>query len=414
MASLRKKVVFKNKHGLDLAGLMELPSAEPVGVVLFAHCFTCGKDITSASRIARALSARGFAVLRFDFTGLGSSDGDFANTNFTSNVDDLLSAVEYLEEHYGAPDVLVGHSLGGAAVLAAAGQVPSCRAVVTIAAPASPAHVIHHFEDRLHEIEGQGEAEVNLGGRPFCIQHQFIQDLQEQSQEERVSKLGKALLVFHSPVDTTVSISEAATIYGWAMHPKSFVSLENADHLLSRAVDAEYVADTLGAWAKRYLFDGSNTASDSAANRVGSGEVLIGEKNQRFTRNVITDDHQWLADEPASMGGDNFGPDPYEMLLASLGACTSMTMRMYANRKEWPVQDIYVSLRHERRHGEDCAECTEEGQDGRMELLHRSIRIEGDDLTDDQRARLLEIADKCPVHRTLESSPKITTVLDNE
>ena len=412
MASLRKKVVFKNKQGLDLAGLMELPSSEPVGVVLFAHCFTCGKDVTSASRISRALSARGFAVLRFDFTGLGSSDGDFANTNFTSNTEDLLSAVEYLSEHYGAPDILVGHSLGGAAVLAVAGHVPSCRAVVTIGAPAAPSHVIHHFEDQLDKIENDGRAEVNLGGRPFSIQHQFVQDLQKQSQEERVHNLGKALLIFHSPVDATVSINEAATIYKWAMHPKSFVSLENADHMLSRGVDAEYVADTLGTWAKRYLLSDSSSSSDTTGKSVNSGQVLIAEKNRRFTRNVMTDDHQWLADEPASLGGDNFGPDPYEMLLASLGACTSMTMRMYANRKEWPVEDIYVSLQHERRHGEDCQECFEDGRDGKMEVLHRSIRIEGDALTEEQRERLIEIADKCPVHRTLESNPVIKTTLD--
>ena len=253
MPSLRKKIVFKNKQGLELAGLMELPSREPAGVVLFAHCFTCGKDISSASRISRALADRGFAVLRFDFTGLGSSDGDFANTNFTSNVEDLLSAAEYLSEEYSAPDILVGHSLGGAAVLAVAGELPSCKAVVTIGAPATPAHVVHHFEDKLEQIENEGEMEVDLGGRPFRIQHQFVKDLQEQRQSERVNKLGKALLIFHSPVDSTVSINEAASIYQWAMHPKSFVSLENADHLLSRAADAEYVADTVVAWTKRYL-----------------------------------------------------------------------------------------------------------------------------------------------------------------
>ena len=412
MPSLRKKVVFKNKQGLDLAGLMELPPSEPAGVVLFAHCFTCGKDVTSASRISRALGARGFAVMRFDFTGLGSSDGDFANTNFTSNVDDLLAAVDYLSEHYGAPDILVGHSLGGAAVLAVASEVPSCRAVVTIGAPAAPSHVIHHFEDHLDQIEVDGQAEVDLGGRPFCIQHQFIQDLQEQNQQERVSKLGKALLVFHSPIDTTVSINEAATIYQWAKHPKSFVSLESADHLLSRAVDADYVADTLSAWAKRYLQDATVSVKEGEGEAIGSGHVLVAEKNRRFTRNVLTDDHRLLADEPPKLGGDNFGPDPYELLLASLGACTSMTMRMYANRKEWPVEDIYVSLEHERRHGDDCQECFEDGRDGKMEVLHRSIRIEGDALTSEQRQRLLEIADKCPVHRTLESNPVIKTTLD--
>lgn len=412
MASLRKKIVFKNKLGLDLAGLMELPPVEPVGIVLFAHCFTCGKDVTSASRISRALAARGFAVLRFDFTGLGSSDGDFANTNFTSNVDDLLSAVEYLTEHYSAPDILMGHSLGGAAVLAVADQVPSCVAVVTIGAPATPAHVIHHFENDLKRIESEGEIEVDLGGRPFRIQHQFVKDLQEQTQQDRVRNLGKALLIFHSPVDTTVSINEAATIYQWAMHPKSFVSLENADHLLSRAVDAEYVADTVGAWVKRYFLKPSTESPKPHEKPPKSGHVLISEKNQRFTRNVITDDHQWLADEPANVGGNNFGPDPYEMLLASLGTCTSMTMRMYANRKGWPIDDIYVTLKHERQHVEDCTDCIDEGHNGQVDVLHRSIRIEGSDLTEGQVNRLLEIADKCPVHRTLENKLLVKTALD--
>ena len=414
MSSLRKKVVFKNKEGSDLAGLMELPATEPVGVVLFAHCFTCGKDVSSASRISRALAGHGFAVLRFDFTGLGSSDGDFANTNFTSNIDDLLSAVAFLEAEYSAPDILVGHSLGGAAVLAVAASVPSCKAVVTIGAPATPAHVTHHFSNKLADIKKEGEIEVDLGGRPFRIQQQFVEDIQEQDQEKRIHKLGKALLIFHSPIDATVSINEAATIYQWAVHPKSFVSLENADHLLSRGVDAKYVADTLVAWITRFLPKDQAVPADTSSSLPAQGQVLVSEKNQRFTRNIMTDDHQWLADEPSSFGGDNFGPDPYEMLLASLGACTSMTMRMYANRKGWPVDDIHVSLHYERKHGDDCTECFEDGREGKLDLITRSVRFEGDNLTAEQKDRLLEIADKCPVHRTLENQPLIKTVLDDK
>ena len=411
MASLRKKIVFKNQQGLDLAGLMELPSSEPKGMVLFAHCFTCGKDVTSASRISRALALQGFGVLRFDFTGLGSSDGDFANTNFSSNVGDLLAAVDFLSKEYRAPEVLIGHSLGGAAVLSVASDVPSCKAVVTIGAPASPDHVMHHFQDQLEQIEKDGQAEVSLGGRPFHIQHQFVEDLRAQNQQQRVRNLGKALLIFHSPIDSTVSVNEAASIYEWAMHPKSFVSLDNADHLLTKAKDAEYVAETVVAWVRRYLIEDSETAD--AGDKINSGNVLVAEKNQRFTRNVITDDHHWLADEPAKVGGDNFGPDPYELLLASLGACTSMTMRMYANRKKWPVEDIYVSLRHERKHSDDCEGCSEaEKRESRMDVLYRDVRIEGASLTDEQRDRLLEIADKCPVHKTLENNPVIHTALD--
>ncbi len=424
MATLRKKVVFQNHQGQSLAGLMELPADSPVGVALFAHCFTCGKDISSASRISRALANRGFAVLRFDFTGLGSSDGDFANTNFSSNVADLVAATEFLREEYSAPDILIGHSLGGAAVLAVAEHVPEAKAVVTIGSPATPSHVIHHFEDKLEQIELEGEAEVDLGGRPFRIQQQFVTDLQSQAQQQRVGKLRKALLIFHSPVDQTVPVEDAAVIYGWARHPKSFVSLDDADHLLSRAADAEYVADTLVAWIKRYLPDHSLSevsekrsgqvlieGNQTAGTHVANGQLLVAEKNLRFTRHIMTDDHQWYADEPMDVGGDNQGPDPYELLLASLGACTSMTMRMYANRKDWPVEQIYVSLRHENVHSDDCLNCDYKGEPRKLDVLHRDIRIEGDSLTQEQREKLLEIANKCPVHRTLHNHPVVLSRL---
>lgn len=406
-SSQRQRVKFQNQNGNELAGLLELPASTPLGYVLFAHCFTCGKDISSASRIARALAAKGYAVLRFDFTGLGSSDGDFANTNFSSNVEDLVAAASFLREELAAPDILIGHSLGGAAVLAAAEQIPESKSVVTIGAPATPAHVIHNFEGHLDKIEKQGLAEVNLGGRPFTIKQQFVEDLKEQSQEERVKNLKRSLLIFHSPTDATVSIDEAAKIYSWAKHPKSFVSLHGADHLLTKQVDAEYVADTIVAWVKRYL-SGAEATSEEV--KVDGGNVLVGEKNQRFTRSVYTDDHHWFADEPTRVGGDNRGPDPYEMLLAGLGACTSMTMRMYANRKDLPVDDIYVSLSHKREHSEDCQECNNQ----QLDVIERTIRIEGDKLNPEQRARLLEIADKCPVHRTLENKIEVRTTEDTE
>jgi putative redox protein len=396
-----------------LAGLLELPPGSPQGYALFAHCFTCGKDATSASRISRALAGRGYAVLRFDFTGLGSSDGDFANTNFSSNVEDLIAATEFLRSKFAAPKILIGHSLGGAAVLAAARHVPEAVAVVTIGAPASPAHVIHNFAEHVRTIERLGVAEVNLGGRPFTIRRQFIEDLKEQRQEEVIAGLRKPLLIFHSPVDTTVSIAEAAKIYAWARHPKSFVSLENADHLLTKPADAEYVADTLLAWVKRYLQDASEAAGGTARHpSVNMGQVLVAERNHRFTRSIFTDDHQWLADEPRAAGGDSRGPDPYELLLAALGACTSMTMRMYANRKEWPVQDIYVSLSHARTHSDDCLECGHDGDPQLLDQIERVIRIEGDQLTEEQRQRLLTIANSCPVHRTLTNKIVVSTRLD--
>ncbi|MEM7015809.1 MAG: bifunctional alpha/beta hydrolase/OsmC family protein [Pseudomonadota bacterium] len=403
MASNRQKVTFKNNAGQQLAGLLELPGSTPRAFALFAHCFTCGKDINSASRISRALAAQGIAVMRFDFTGLGSSDGDFANTNFSSNVEDLLSAAQYLTNEWQAPSIMIGHSLGGAAVLTAADKLPDVKAVVTIGAPATPAHVVHNFQAHLEEINTQGFAEVNLAGRPFTIKKQFLDDVQEQPQEKLIANLRRPLLVFHSPTDAIVDVDEARKIYTWAKHPKSFISLDKADHLLSKATDAQYVAETIAAWSKRYL-----VVDDETRPPVTQGQVLVAEKNQQFTRSIYTDHHSWMADEPLSVGGQNLGPDPYEMLLASLGACTSMTMRMYANRKKWPVQDIYVTLSHEREYIKDCEDC-ENGEKRMLSTLNRTIRIEAPDLTEDQKQRLLEIADKCPVHKTLENEIHITT-----
>ena len=393
-----------------MSAKLELPITKPPQhFAVFAHCFTCGKDISSASRISRALAGYGYAVLRFDFTGLGSSDGDFANTNFSSNVGDLVSATNFLREEFEAPDVLIGHSLGGAAVLAAARFVPEARAVVTIGSPATPAHVMHNFDEQLSIIAQQGLAEVHLGGRSFTIKQQFVDDLKEHSQQEAVGKLKKALLIFHSPIDVTVSIDEAGKIFGWAKHPKSFVSLDNADHLLSRPADAEYVADTIVAWVKRYL---RKAVDADKVSGVTPGNVLVVEKNQKFTRGIYTDTHHFLADEPKRVGGDDRGPDPYEMLLASLGACTSMTMRMYANRKQWPVEAICVSLTHKRVHSDDCEDCEYEGDPGQLDVIERIIRIEGVDLTTDQHERLLDIADKCPVHRSLENDIQVLTSQD--
>ncbi len=396
----RKKVTFANQSGEQLAGLLELPDNDVLGYVLFAHCFTCGKDISSASRIARGLARHGFATLRFDFTGLGNSDGDFANTSFSSNIEDLVCAADFLASEYQAPAVLIGHSLGGAAVLAAAERVPSARAVVTIGAPFDPSHVAHNFGDQLDKIQADGVAEVNLAGRTFTIKRQFIEDIREQKLNVQVTNLHKALLVFHSPADETVPISEAAKIYQSARQPKSFISLDKADHLVRKAVDAEYIADTLSAWVKRYL----PPAESARPPEVSSGHVLVAEKNRRFTRAVYSDTHRWFADEPRSSGGDDLGPDPYEHLLAALGACTSMTMRMYANHKGWPVEDLYVSLHHRRCHGDDCA--GEPGAEGdkTLDIIERNIRIEGPDLDAAQIDRLREIANRCPVHKTLTNS----------
>ncbi len=405
----RIKLEFNNAQGQSLAGLLETPPENIViaRYALFAHCFTCGKDIAAASRISRALAARGIAVLRFDFTGLGNSDGDFANSNFSSNIADLLAAAAKLESDYQAPQLMIGHSLGGAAVLAAAHQLPDVKAVVTIGAPATAQHVEHLFRVESELIKQHGEAVVNIGGREFCIKNQMLVDISKNNSTKQIGLLGKALLVFHSPVDTVVSVDQAAQIFKAAKHPKSYISLDQADHLLSHAVDAEYVAATMAAWASRYLGLEAVGFQKTLNERppLDSGEVLVSELDKKFLRGMFSDSHRLMADEPEKYGGSNLGPTPYDLLLMSLGACTSMTLRMYANRKKLPLDDVDITLVHERIHADDCADC-----DQKIERLTRRVSLHGE-LSDEQRQRLLEIADMCPVHRTLESDLQIITEL---
>jgi len=398
---MRQKVEFKSGEH-TLSGLLESPASEVKFYALFAHCFTCGKDVAAASRISRALMAKGIAVLRFDFTGLGNSDGDFANTNFSSNVEDLIAAADFLRKEYQAPKLLIGHSLGGAAVLGVAQKVPESSAVVTIGAPSDAAHVAHNFAAHINEIEENGEAEVSLAGRPFKIQKQFLDDITTYG-NGHIRQLKKALLVMHSPIDNTVSIKEAETIYQTALHPKSFVSLDNADHLLSSKKDAEYAADVIAAWAGRYV------ESDTKAyqSKVEKGYVLVEEKDHKFAQHVSTSSHYWLADEPLKVGGSNTGPDPYEHVLAGLGACTSMTLRMYAQRKKLPIAHIKVELTHTRNYQDDCNNC--ESQNG-MEAIVRHISYVGE-LDEQQAQRFLEIADKCPVHKTLHNHVAVVSKL---
>ena len=408
----RIKLEFPNASGEKLAGLLEMPppGTQADRFAVFAHCFTCGKDIAAASRISRALASRGIAVLRFDFTGLGNSDGDFANTNFSSNVSDLLAAAKALEQQHQSPSLLIGHSLGGAAVLAAVPQLPSVEAVVTIGAPATPEHVRRLFSSAHQELQETGTAEVKIGIRSFQIKRQLLDDLARYGDASHLGRLGRALLVFHSPIDKIVSIDEAARIYQAARHPKSFISLDKADHLLSHRDDAEYVAETLVAWAGRYLnlrrADFARNVSTAVA--VSDDEVLVTELDKRFLRGMFTPSHQWVSDEPVSVGGKNLGPSPYDLLLMALGSCTSMTLRMYANHKKLDLQDIEVRLRHDRVHADDCTECTDEKS--RIEHISRRLTVSGN-LTDTERQRLLEIADLCPVHRTLESDLRILTEL---
>jgi uncharacterized OsmC-like protein/alpha/beta superfamily hydrolase len=398
---MRQKVEFTSGQH-TLSGLLETPESNVKFYALFAHCFTCGKDVAAASRISRALTAKGIAVLRFDFTGLGNSDGDFANTNFSSNIQDLVSAADFLRQEYSAPKLLIGHSLGGAAVLGVAQKVAESVAVVTIGSPSDAAHVAHNFADHIDDIEANGEAEVNLAGRKFKIQKQFLDDINSYD-TGHISKLKKALLVMHSPVDTIVKITEAEKIYQAALHPKSFVSLDNADHLLSDKNDSEYAAEVIAAWASRYV----SSDADTYQSKVAQGHVVVEEKDHQFTQHVSTASHYWLADEPVKVGGKNTEPDPYEHLLAGLGACTSMTLRMYAQRKKWPIEHIKVELTHTRNYRDDCDNC--EQQNG-IEAIVRNISFIGD-LTEQQTQRFLEIADKCPVHKTLHSNVSVVSQL---
>ncbi|MBM3359409.1 MAG: OsmC family protein [Betaproteobacteria bacterium] len=406
MKDARSMIRFRGALGGELAARLDLPDTPPLAYALFAHCFTCSKDTLAAARISTALTGHGLGVLRFDFTGLGGSEGDFANTNFSSNVADLVAAAGWLRQLHQAPKILVGHSLGGAAVLAAAGEIPEATAVATIGAPYEPAHVRHLLTGAVPEIEAAGEAEVELAGRRFRIKKQFLDDIARRGGQDAIARLRKALLVFHSPRDTTVSIDNAAQIFMAAKHPKSFVSLDNADHLLTHRRDAEYVASVLAAWASRYV---GAPESDGKPHAAEPGAVTVSETHEgKFTQAISAGAHRLRADEPASFGGSDTGPSPYELLLAALGACTSMTLRMYADQKKWPLSRVSVRLTHNKVHAADCMDC--ETREGRIDRIEREIELAGE-LDESQRARLLEIANKCPVHRTLHSEVWIPTRL---
>ncbi|PBN00593.1 bifunctional alpha/beta hydrolase/OsmC family protein [Pseudomonas aeruginosa] len=405
MSLVKSKVNFANRQGIILAGLLEAPEV-PRGYALFAHCFTCGKDLSSASRISRALAAQGIAVLRFDFTGLGSSSGEFANSNFSSNVCDLVAAANFLEKHYQAPSIMVGHSLGGTAVLAAAQQLRSVKGVVTIGAPAEPSHVVKQFGADLERIRIDGESRVSLAGREFSIKRQFLEDIDNQRLESRLGELRKALLIFHSPADMVVSIEQAQKLYQAARHPKSFISLDKADHLLSSRRDAQYVANCIASWAERYLPELSS--DEVVGDALPAGEVRVSMGEGDFLCRNQARGQDFLADEPITSGGSDKGPTPYELLLAALGSCTSMTMRMYARRKQIRLSRLEVRLNHSREHHADCEACI----DGKhmVDSIRRELVIEGD-MTVEQRLRLLQIAELCPVHKTLHNQIKITTHL---
>lgn len=398
-------VKFKNRQGQELVGRLQFPAnGNPLAFALFAHCFTCAKNIKAIHSISEALGEHRIATLRFDFTGLGESEGDFADTNFSSNVEDLVSAAIFLKENYRTPLLLVGHSLGGTAILKAALSLPDVQAVATINAPFDAEHVAGLLKDDRATIEKKGVANISIGGRPFTIKKQFLDDIADQSFHEQIGHWKKALLILHSPVDNVVGIENAMGIFQSARHPRSYVSLDHADHMLTGKDDARFAGRMIASWAHRYLRLDDLTGpllqtQSQTAVRTGS----IG-----YTSDIVSGTHRLIADEPLSMGGDDFGPTPYGYLLTALGACTSMTLRMYADRKKWPLEEVRVHLNHSKVHVDDCNDF--ETPKGKIDEITRSIEIIGP-LDDVQRAKLLEIADKCPVHRTLHSEVKVRTEL---
>ncbi|MFT6633344.1 MAG: putative redox protein [Bacteriovoracaceae bacterium] len=393
------KFDFQNSSGETLTGRLELPLGKPIAFAIMAHCFTCSKDLLAASRISKKLTDSHIGILRFDFTGLGNSEGDFSNTNFTSNVEDLYSAYDAMKEKYEAPSILIGHSLGGAAVLMAAKKLSEVSAVVTIAAPSDTQHVADNFGDQISEIKKNGEAFVNLAGRKFHIKKQFLDDIAKQSILEGLSSLKKAFLILHAPSDKTVSIDHAAKIYQAVKHPKSFITLDNADHLLMKKEDAEYAAELIGTWVSRYI---KNKKETNNIHSPDDGDILVVNRAKyKFTQDIYSNTNHLIADEPTSMKGDDLGMSPYELLQASLGACTAMTMRMYADHKKWDLQDIKVELKHEKAyiHGGERPV----GDEVKVDHITKKISITGD-LTSEQIEKIIGIAEKCPVNRTLKSN----------
>lgn len=404
-----KKVEFYNKAGIRLSAKIDLPlSRSPYPFALFAHVFTGNKNLISAKHISRALTQNGIGVMRFDFTGLGESEGDFADTNFTSNVEDLIAASDYLKEHYSAPAIIIGHSLGGAAALFAGKRLNNIKAVVTIGSPSYPEHVTHLIKDNIETIEKNGCATVNVGGRDFVIKKQFLDDIRSHDHIDIISDLGKGLLVMHSPQDTIVGIDNAANIYQLAKHPKSFVTLDGADHMLTDKRDAFYAGQVIASWVTRYV-----DFPEEEKLKTDEQVVVRLEDEDIYTADILAGHHSLIADEPSTIGGNDFGPSPYELLNSSLGACTAMTLQMYARRKKWDLQEVKVHLSHAKKnsHPDDMAEL--DGAHSLIDRFERVIELKGD-LDERQRKRLLEIANKCPVHRTLSTPQEFATRLLEE
>jgi uncharacterized OsmC-like protein/pimeloyl-ACP methyl ester carboxylesterase len=404
MKNQKLKVI--NKKGHKLQAYLELPANQkPNYFAIFAHCFTCSSSLSAVRNISRALTNHGFGIVRFDFTGLGRSEGEFADSHFSANVDDLIAVSDFIKEHYEAPSLLVGHSLGGAAVLVAASKLDNIKAVATVGAPATISHVKHLFSHGIDDIKNKGRVAVNIGGRPFKIDEEFVSDFDKTDLPAVVKALRKPLLILHSPTDTIVGIKNAEQLYNNAHHPKSFVTLDDADHLLSKTRDSSYAGDIIGAWVKRYFPQQENKMLDT------SGEQLVAHlnlKEDNFTTTIQTAKHNFIADEPDSVGGDDFGPSPYDFVSAGLAACTVMTLKIYAERKKWDLQEVYAHITYSKKHSDDLM--LDVDKPTRIDHLSKKLTFIGD-LDESQRQRLKEIASKCPVHKTLQSEVIIDTEL---
>ncbi|APG59766.1 bifunctional alpha/beta hydrolase/OsmC family protein [Christiangramia salexigens] len=399
----RIKVNFKNSDSEQLQGVLELPSnQEPHNFILFAHCFTCNKNFHAPTNISASLASKGYGVLRFDFTGLGDSEGEFENTNFSGNVEDLIAAAKFLEQEYSSPTIIVGHSLGGAAAMFAAKKISSMKCIATINAPSNLEHLEKHFENNLEKIEKQGFAKVNIGGRSFRIKKQFVDDLRQNNEIKTVGELRKAFLILHSPNDKIVNIKHAEELYKAARHPKSFVSLDTADHMLSQEKDSNYAGNVIAAWATSYIDQPEQAELET------DHEVMANLGDEGYTTQIITGKHHFLADEPESVGGKNLGPNPYELVSSGLAACTSMTIQMYARRKNWHIENVETHVSYSKKHAEDCENC--EDNSAKIDTFEREIILKSE-LDDKQIQRIREIADKCPVHKTLSSKSQIITNL---
>ncbi len=403
MNTLQLKI--ENRKGLKLRAYLELPANQkPNHFAIFAHCFSCNSNFSAVRNISRSLSNHGFGVLRFDFTGLGRSEGEFAESHFSANVEDLLDVSNYLEKHYKAPSLLVGHSLGGAAVIVAGSKLNSIKAIATIGAPATVGHVTHLFSHAIEEVAQKGEVEVKIGGRPFKINEEFVANFSKTNLPKITKELRKPILVMHAPFDKVVGIDNAHEIYHNAMHPKSFISLDDADHLLTKPTDSIYVGNMIGTWVDKYFPPEDNKMIAT------EGEQLVGHLNileDNFTTSIQTKKHSFIADEPASIGGDDFGPSPYDYLSASLAACTVMTLKMYAQRKQWDLQEVFVYITYSKKHSDELdinIETTKQ-----IDHLNKKLKFIGN-LDEKQKQRLKEIASKCPVHKTLIT----TTIIDTE